>query len=137
MGLKSIIKAPENAMLVGLGEVAVIYTLYQKAVPNDTDVRAASALDRDVEAARRHAAWQSAFLIGLVFLITNDLNSAVIGGAGLAGIDLMTKHANGVNPNTGKLTGREAVAPENDVAFPLPSYDADDADDSTMADVGY
>jgi hypothetical protein len=136
MGLKSIIKAPENAMLVGLGEVAVIYTLYQKAVPNDTDVRSASALDRDVEASRRHAAWQSAFLIGLVFLITNDLNSAVIGGAGLAGIDLMTKYANGVNPNTGKLTGREVVDVDNDVAFPLPSYDADDNDDA-MADVGY
>jgi hypothetical protein len=136
MGLKSIIKAPENAMLVGLGEVAVIYTLYQKAVPNDTDVRSASALDRDVEASRRHAAWQSAFLIGLVFLITSDINSAVIGGAGLAGIDLMTKHANGVNPNTGKLTGREVVNEENDVAFPLPSYDADDNDDA-MADVGY
>jgi hypothetical protein len=137
MGLKSIIKAPENAMLVGLAEVAVIYSLYQKAVPNDTDVRAASALDRDVEAARRHAAWTSAILIGLVFLITGDINSTVIGGAGLAGIDLMTKHANGVNPNTGKLTGRETEVPDNDVAFALPSYDDDTQDDTAMADVGY
>lgn len=134
-GLKSIIKAPENAMLVGLGEVAVIYTLYQHATPTNTDVRAAGALDRDVEAARRAAAWQSAILIGLVFLITNDVNSALIGGAGLAGIDLMTKHANGINPHDGKLVGRDAAPPDNDVAFPLPDYTEDDSD--AMADVGY
>jgi len=131
--LKSAIKAPENAMLLGLAEAAAVFAVYQHAVPNQTDIRSADPHNIDVEAARKRAAWVSAAIIGLTYVITRDLNSVLIGGAALAGMDMMVKHANGVNPSTGKLAGAAPpAAVDNDVAFPLPDYA-----DATPDDGGY
>ena len=48
-----------------------------------------------VEAARRGAAWKSTALLGLVFLVTHDINSLMIGGAALGGLSglLAGQHA--------------------------------------------
>lgn len=123
MALKSVIKAPENSITIGLAEAAAVYAIYMASVPNHTDIRSADPNNTDVEAQRKRAAWKSASILGLVFLITQDLNSFLIGGAALAGIDLMVKHANAVHPSTGKMAGPAAAAPVDlDTATPLPDY---------------
>src|SRR6266567_2007365 len=124
MALKSVIKAPENSITVGLAEAAAVYVIYQSAVPNHSDIRSADPHNTDVEAGRKRAAWKAASILGLVFLITQDLNSFLIGGAALAGIDLMVKHANAVHPGTGKMAGaaQPADAGDLDTATPLPDY---------------
>jgi hypothetical protein len=133
--LTSVIKAPEGSITIGLAEAAAVYAIYMAAVPNHTDIRSADPHNVDVEASRKRAAWQSAAVIGLVFLITQDLNSFLIGGAAIGGIDLMVKHANAVHPATGKMAGPEAAMPaDNDVAFPMADY----ADTQPVADdAGY
>ncbi len=127
MPLKSVLK-PDSSVTIGLAEAAAVYVIYQAALPSHTDIRSASPHDRDVEGARKAAAWKAASILGLVFLITQDVNSFLIGGAALAGIDLMAKHANAVNPATGKAAvGKDAhsgLAPVSQ--FPMPNYD--DAD---------
>jgi hypothetical protein len=135
MKLTSVIKAPEGSITIGLGEAAAVYAIYGASLPNHADIRSADPHNFDIEAARRAAAWKSAAILGLVFLITQDLNSFLIGGAALGGIDWMTKHANGIHPATGKLAGREphGVA-DNDVAFPM--HDFSD-DQQTHEDVGF
>ena len=134
MKLTSVFKAPEGSITVGLAEAAAVYVIYQSALPNHTDIRAADPHNGDVEASRKRAAWKAASVLGLVFLITQDVNSFLIGGAALAGIDLMVKHANAVHPATGKMVGPgETVAADNDVAFPLPDY----ADHQVTDDAGY
>lgn len=126
--LKSVFKSPDSSVTVGLAEAAVVYVIYQNAVPNHTDIRSANPHNTDVETARKMAAWKSGAIIGLVFLMTQDINSALIGGAALAGMDLMVKHANGTDPSTGKLAGSGKGAPQpaggagNETAFPLPDY---------------
>lgn len=123
MKLTSVFKAPEGSITVGLAEAAAVYAIYSAALPSHTDIRAADPHNADVESARKAAAWKAAAMLGLVFLITHDLNSFLIGGAALGGIDYMTKHANGIHPATGKLAGPSAELPaDNDVAFPLPDY---------------
>ena len=129
MGLKSVLK-PDSSVMAGLAEAAAVYVIYQAALPAHVDIRSAPAHNTDIEAARKAAAWKSAAVLGFVFLLTQDINSALIGGLALAGIDLMTKHANGVNPATGKLAPGAAItappdmpaAAGNATAFPLPDY---------------
>jgi hypothetical protein len=135
MALKTIFKAPEGSITVGLAEAAAVYVIYQSALPNHSDIRSADPHNTDVEASRKRAAWKAASILGLVFLITQDLNSFLIGGAALAGIDLMVKHANAVHPATGKTAGPAAAsgAVELDTATPLPDY----ADAQPNEDMGF
>lgn len=123
MALKTIFKAPEGSITVGLAEAAAVYVIYQSALPNHSDIRSADPHNTDIEASRKRAAWKAASILGLVFLITQDLNSFLIGGAALGGIDIMIKHANAVHPATGKVAGPTApAAGDLDTATPLPDY---------------
>ena len=126
MGLKSVLK-PDSSITIGLAEAAAVYVIYQSALPNHADIRSAPAHDNDIDAARKRAAWKAAAVLGFVFLLTQDLNSFLIGGLALGGIDIMTKHANGVNPATGKLQAAgtsisTTQLDDNSQAYPLPDY---------------
>ena len=123
MALRSVLK-PDGSVMAGLAEAAAVYVVYQSALPNHADIRSAPAHNTDIESARKAAAWKSAAVLGFVFLITRDLNSFLIGGLALGGIDYMTKHANGVNPGTGRLAGstKDMGPKDNSTAFPLPEY---------------
>jgi hypothetical protein len=126
VSLKSVLK-PDSSVMIGLAEAAAVYVIYQNALPPVADVRTAPANNSDAEGARKAAAWKSGAVLGFVFLITQDVNSFLIGGLALAGIDLMHKHANGVNPATGQLAGSQISGPpgttvDNSVAFPLADY---------------
>src|SRR5260370_16382066 len=92
MALKSIFKAPEGSITVGLAEAAAVYVIYQSALPNHSDIRSADPHNTDVEASRKRAAWKAASILGLVFLITQDLNSFLIAGAGVGGATRMSNH---------------------------------------------
>jgi hypothetical protein len=144
MSLNSVLKPPE-AVSIGLAEAAAVYVIYSSMLPNHADITSAPAHDATIEAGRKKAAWTSAALLGFVFLITQDLNSLWIGGLALTGIDLMTKHSNGVNPATGKLAAApgssitgQAMEPAggNDTAFPLADY-ADPAQPDLSYDQSY
>lgn len=119
---------PDSATTVGLLTATGVYLIYNNALPNLTDVRASMPHNGDVETERKHAAIKSAALIGLVFLVARDVNSYIISGAALVGIDYMYKHANGVHPNTGKIdmdSQGDSVAPGLAQAYPLPDYTAE------------
>jgi hypothetical protein len=118
---------PDSATLIGVMTAAGVYLIYNNALPSITDLRTAPAHNADAESARKAAAWKSAALIGVVFLVARDLNSYIISGAALVGIDYMYKHANATNPQTGKLdtgAGGESIAPTLAQAYPLPDYQA-------------
>lgn len=130
--LKSILR-PDTSVLVGLANGAMIITVYQHALPNAASIRTADPHDGDVEIARRHAAWTSAGILGFVYLLTRDRNAFLMGGLVLAGVDIMVKHANGIDPMTGKLhshydetIGHMTGSGELDNVYPMPEY-ADEA----------
>lgn len=125
--MRSRLPGLDSATTVGLLTAAGVYLIYNNGLPSIADIRTAPAHDRDIEASRKHSAIMSAVLVGGVFLIARDLNSYVISGAALVGLDLMYKHANSVNPGTGKAdVAVEGPLPEN-VVHALPDY----ADEST------
>jgi hypothetical protein len=127
--LKSVLK-PESSITIGLAEVAAVYAIYQTSLPNHADIQSAKPHDNTIESARKKAAWKSASVLGFVFLLTRDVNSFLLGGLALAGIDFMVKHSNGVNPMTGKLAyapaGSSVQMGDGDqgnvTAFPMPDY---------------
>lgn len=111
--------------MLGIANGALILSIYDKNVPSVAQVRVSDAHDGDVETSRKHAAWASAGVLGFMYLLTRDRNSFLIGGLVLAAVDIMVKHANGVNPMTGTLeTGDdETISPELANTYPLPNYD--------------
>jgi len=94
---------PDSATTVGILTAVGVYLIYNNALPNMADLRLAAPHNNDVEKSRRAAAWKSAALITIVFLVARDLNSYIISGAGLIGIDYMYKHQNAIQPATGEL----------------------------------
>lgn len=120
MAITSILRR-ENAVTVGLLTAVAEYLIYQHELPSNADVRGAAPHNTDVEAARKQAAWESAALLGAVFLVTRDLNAFIIGGIALVGVDASYKHANAVNPSTGKADmGTSGQSISN--VYPLPDY---------------
>jgi hypothetical protein len=118
----------DSATMVGLATAGGIYLIYNDALPSLTDVREASPDDSSVEQSRKHAAWLSVALIGGVFLLARDVNSYIISGIALVGIDYLYKHNNMIHSASGKLHVDRggSVAPGMAGAYPLPDYTADD-----------
>lgn len=101
--MKSKLRGPEGATTVGLLTAAGIYLIYNNALPSIADVREASPDNASAESSRKTAAWTSAALIGLVYVVSRDINSYLISGAALVAVDAMHKHANQINPHTNKV----------------------------------
>ena len=124
-GLKSVLPNPGSGVALGLGEAIAVYLVYSSALPAHADIRAVGTPnDENIDAVRKGAAVKSAGLIGLVFLLTRDLNAFIVSGAALTGIDYMAKHHNSINPSTGKwstdTSGPSSVAPSN--VYSMPEY---------------
>lgn len=119
----------ESSVTVGLLEAVGIYLIYQHSMPAATsDLMAAPPHNTDVESGRKHAAIESAMLLGLVLVISRDLNAFIIGGLALIGVDMSFKHANAVVPGTGKAdkgNGGQSIGPS--MTHNLPDYTSDDA----------
>src|SRR5215472_1233179 len=96
---------PDSATSVGILTAIGVYLIYTNSLPNMADVRLAPPNTDDIDSARKGAAWKSAALITVVFLVARDLNSYIISGAALVGIDYMYKHHNAIEPATGRLDG--------------------------------
>lgn len=127
--LKSILK-PESAVTTGVLEAIGIYLIYNHSMPSVIDLRSAPAHDETAESTRHTAAIESAILIGAVFALTRDFNAFIIGGVALIAVDAKYKHANAVNPGTGKMDmsgSGQSVAPQLSSAYSLPAYDSDAA----------
>lgn len=118
----------DSATTVGLLTAGAVYLIYNDALPSLTDVREASPDDSSVESARKHAAYLSAAVIGGVFLLARDVNSYIISGIALVGIDYLYKHNNMLHAGSGKLQVDRggSVAPGMAGAYPLPDYADDD-----------
>jgi hypothetical protein len=124
--MRSRLPGLDSATTIGVLTAAGVYLIYNNALPSIADIRTAPEHNNDAEQSRKHAAIMSAILVGGVFVIARDFNSYIISGAALVGIDLMYKHANAVNPGTGKADnvsiGRTTSSDDNAEVIALPDY---------------
>jgi len=126
MAFKSILRSPSEGVMVGLGTAIAVALIYNSQLPSGADIRAGNPNNSDIESARKAAAWKSAGLIGLVFLVTRDLNAFIISGATLTGVDYAAKHHNAINPGSGKLQSDSTTAAPSNV-YSMPDYSQSEA----------
>lgn len=126
-GLKSVFTSPEGGIVGGLATGIAVLLIYQNALPSHADMRVGSANDNDIESARRGAAIKASALVGIVFLLTRDINTFILSGSTVVGIDYLAKHHNAINPGTGKfdtMGGDQSVMAGPSNVYSLPSYEA-------------
>ena len=116
---------PDSATMVGILTAGGVYLIYQNALPSMADIRTTPANNPDVESSRKAAAWKSAALIAIVFAVARDLNSFIISGGALVGIDYMYKHHNAIVPGMGTLEGTPPGPMGKGNVYPMPDYSAE------------
>jgi hypothetical protein len=126
MGLK-----PEVSIMTGLTIGALVWTIYNRALPADVDLRVAAPNDQDVEASRKKAGYTAAAVVAGISLIAKDATVFIIGGSMVIAVDWWARHANAVNPMMGKayIPGFDGVTPNLNPALQDP--------DAGPADPGY
>lgn len=95
---------PEISLGVGLATATVVYGIYMQATPSIADIRVAGAQDDNIDSARKAAAWTAAAVVGAISLLAKDATVFVLGGGMIIGLDWWTRHANLVDPLTGRAS---------------------------------
>jgi hypothetical protein len=118
----------ENSLIGAVTVGAVVIGIYDYALPKLADARVAPAGDDDLAAAEKAAAWTSAAIVGGISLIAKDPTIFVTGGLLIVGLSWLHRHANWVNP----LTGKAASVPGLGNVTPPPPVDVSMADNNAM-----
>jgi hypothetical protein len=100
---------PEVSIPAGLATASIVYAIFSNATPSIADIRTAPAHDANIASSERMATITSVAVVGGISLIARDANIFIIGGFMVIAMALWTRHANGVNPATGKLQVPGAV----------------------------
>lgn len=98
----SILK-PDQSVIAGLATAAVAYAAYQNDLPTLAECRTSDAGDPDLDSAERSATIKAAGLVGLVSLLTKDPTIFMIGGAVVIALAWSHRHANYIDPMTGRV----------------------------------
>lgn len=96
--------AREASLGVGLATAALVWGVYQSALPTIAEQRIADPDDRDLHAAERTAMWTSIGAVGAVSLIAKDPTVFVLGGAMVIALSWVNRHANAFNAALGSST---------------------------------
>lgn len=104
---------PEVSIGMGLAVGAMVGLIYTHAMPSLIDHRVGDPEDDIARKAERTAAITSAIVVTGTALIAKDPTVFVIGGSILIGFSLWHKHANLVQPLTGRATAPPAMDMDN------------------------
>jgi hypothetical protein len=100
---------PEVSLPTSLATAAIVWAIYDQALPNLTDVRAAPANDTHVNSAERLATWTSLGVVGAISLIAHDPNVFIVGAGLTVTLAWWHRHANAVDPSSGHVPGPSPV----------------------------
>lgn len=109
-------------MATGVLVAIVNVLIFRHYVPSVADVRTATPYNNDVESAERMA-----LTVGTVFTIATAMFARsvevfAIGGIVLVALDFSMKHANAINPDTGKMADGGAMTTSLSDSYPMPDY---------------
>lgn len=102
---------PDSAVVVSALTALGVVAIWTHNVPNLSDIRSAPAHDETVEKNRRTALIEAGVLVVGVSVLSRDFSPFILAGGLLVALDLMVKHSNAINPQTGKydLAGNATV----------------------------
>lgn len=93
---------PDVSIPVALATGALVYGVYNLALPTIADVRTSGENHPDVESANKLATWTSAVAVAGVALIARDMNVFIVGGGMTLALSWWYKHADMVIPEISK-----------------------------------
>lgn len=96
----------EVSVPAALAVAAVVGGIYANVTPGLADIRATDAGDPHVQSTRKQAAWLAAGTVAGISLLAKDPTIFVLGGGMVIALDWYTRHADAVNPATGKASVR-------------------------------
>ena len=100
--------SPSESVLGSAAVFAVVLGVFEAALPHIADVRVASENDADLASAERLASWTSAAVVTTVAVLAKDPTIFMVGGIGVIALAWWHRHANAVNPSTGKAVNTQA-----------------------------
>lgn len=103
---KTILK-PDQSVVTSLAVAGGVLAVYTTSLPSMVEIHAAPAHNASVASSQRKAMWTSAALVGGAYLLTRDPNVFVAGGVAFVSIEWLFRHANGVDPRSGKVVSRD------------------------------
>lgn len=115
--------AVELGVLIGLVDT-VVFLHY---MPPASDIKTFPPNNQDIESSERTALLVSTAFTLLVAGFAKSWDTFIVGGAIIVATDFAFKHANAVNPSTGKMTGNTDATGGMDNVHPLPDYSTPDA----------
>lgn len=115
----------EASLGMGLAVGVLVFGIYQHTMPSLIDHRAGDPGDVNAASAERAATWTAAAVVAGVSLLAKDPTVFVVGGAFVIALSFFHRHANLVNPTTGRATA--PGAPVDQAA----------ADSATAPDMAY
>lgn len=113
---------PEISLPAGLAVAAVVFSIYSNATPTLAEIRHQEPNDETIESARKQASWLAAGTVGAISLLAKDETIFAIGAGMVIALDWYTRHANAVNPKTGRagMMGAREAAVEHGIVIDAP-----------------
>lgn len=93
---------PEVSLSVALATGTLVYAIYSNATPTLADIRSADQFNSDLSGARKSASWTAAAAVAGISLVSKDPGPFIVGGGMIIAMDWLHRHADMVNPLTGK-----------------------------------
>jgi hypothetical protein len=111
-----------HAVEVGVAVGLVDTIIFLHFLPAHADVRTAEPFNSDIEASERSALLATTAFTLLVAGFVRSWDTFLIAGAVIVGVDLAFKHANTINPGTGKMQDMSTQAMDMGNVHSLPDY---------------
>ena len=94
----------EGSLAIGAATAAVVWGIYNGALPTIAECRVSEQNDRDLAATERTAAWTAAAIVGGISLIAKDRTVFVVGASMIVILSWWHRHANMHSPTLGNST---------------------------------
>lgn len=107
---------PEISLPVALATGAMVYGIYQVALPTIADARSIEADNEDLRQSENTALWIAVAISAGVALVAEDPTPFWFGGGVAVALSWWHRHARNIDPNTGRLN---AVQNGNSVRAPV------------------
>ena len=103
---------PDVSIPVALATGALVYGVYNLALPSVADVRTSAENHPDVSSANKAAAWTSAAAVAGIALISRDMNVFIVGGGMTLVLTWWYVHADAVIPELSRAVPDFGGEPE-------------------------
>jgi len=93
----------ENSIITSMAAAGLVIGIYNMSVGPVSDVHATDAGDINMQASVKKAGWKSVIFIGGLFILSQDLNVAILGGSAIIAEELSYRHALMASPASGQI----------------------------------